>query len=219
MYSSALQCAYTLDTQILEMRERGIKIYPEHTNIFHALQLVQPTEVKAVIIGQDPYHGEHQANGLAFSVNDGIKIPPSLRNIFTELNNDLGLPIPSTGNLEPWAAQGVLLLNSVLTVESGKAGSHQYLGWQRVTQEILNICLELPQPIVFIAWGAFAHRIVDGLPFEGKLNKFRIYSSHPSPLGAYSSAGNHPAFIGSRPFSKTNELLAEAGSSTIDWTL
>lgn len=197
----------------------GYTIYPPKNQIFRALELTPPRTVNAVIIGQDPYHGQGQANGLAFSVNPGVKIPPSLRNIFKELHNDVGCPIPQSGDLTPWAKHGVLLLNTVLTVEKGLPASHSTWGWQAVVLDICRVCLELPQPIVFILWGGHARAFAAGLRISEHDNKFCIYSSHPSPLGAMKGNEAVPAFIGSRPFSKTNQLLMNASGEPVKWDL
>lgn len=197
-----------------QLRERGTVIYPPKEQVFQALQITQPEQVKCVILGQDPYHGAGQANGLAFSVSPACKLPPSLRNIYKELSSDIGSVTPANGDLSAWAKQGVLLLNSVLTVEEKKAGSHAKLGWQTVTQEIIRILFQLPQPIVFLLWGKYASNVVysikDTLPNENK--KF-IESAHPSPLSA------HQGFFGSRPFSQTNQYLQEHGVAPIQWNI
>lgn len=201
----------------------GCRIFPDVQNTFRALHLTKPSDVKVVIIGQDAYHGEGQAHGLSFSVENGIKPPPSLQNIFKELNSDLGIKIPSSGNLTAWAKQGVLLLNTVLSVYEGKPNSCADWGWQDVTSEIVRACFYLPQPIVFILWGrqarVFVEDIKNGIDEMCPANKICICSSHPSPLGAYKGSKDAPAFIGSKPFSKTNDLLAQMGSEPIDWSL
>lgn len=198
-------------------------IYPPLNRLFYAMQCTPPNCVKAIIIGQDPYHGLHQANGMAFSVNDGVKFPPSLRNIFVELVNDLGVAMPTSGNLEPWARQGVLLLNASLSVEEHKPNSHVELGWNVVTQEILRVALMHPQPKVLLCWGNFAFTIVqDALSHvdaAAARNACVLRSTHPSPFSALRAAGRVPAFMGSRPFSRTNEFLRAHGVEPIDWRL
>ena len=185
-------------------------IYPPKNEIFNALRHTSYQDVKVVILGQDPYHGEHQAEGLSFSVKNGIKKPPSLQNIFKELNSDLGLPIPKTSSLIPWADQGVLLLNTVLTVEANKAASHKDKGWEIFTDKIIEILNKKEEPIVFILWGGFARN-------KKKLitNKkhYIIESAHPSPLSAYNG------FFDSKPFSKTNKFLTSKGIKPIDWKI
>ena len=197
----------------------GYTIYPQKDQVFRALELTPPESVKAVIIGQDPYHGPGQANGLAFSVNPGVKVPPSLRNIFKELHNDIDCPIPQSGDLTPWTKHGVLLLNTTLTVEKVLPASHSTWGWQTIVLDICRICLELPQPIVFILWGGHARTFAAGLRIPEYKNKFCICSSHPSPLGATKGNEAVSAFIGSRPFSKTNQLLMNAGGRPVEWNL
>ena len=197
----------------------GHIIYPPKDKIFSALAMTPPEAVKVVIVGQDPYHGAGQANGLAFSVNPGVAIPPSLRNIFRELHDDIGCPIPESGDLTPWAQQGVLLLNTCLTVEQGKPTSHSRWGWQDFVLSICRACVALPQPIVFMLWGGYARSFTAGLQIAASKNKCSIFSSHPSPLGA--SKGNDvvPAFLGSRPFSKANRFLEAMGADPVNWIL
>lgn len=208
------------------LEQQGTNIYPAKINRFKALELTDPVNLKVVIIGQDPYHGEGQAMGLSFSVNKGTKIPPSLQNIFKELNDDLNIPIPNNGDLTPWAKQGVLLLNSCLTVEAKKPASHKSLGWQDVTKEIVKQTLTFPQPIVYLCWGRFAENVilesVTELLNEHKNvigKKFTIKSTHPSPYSANKPAVNLQAFMGSRPFSQTNKILIDNGISPINWNL
>lgn len=187
-------------------------VYPPKEDLFTALRLTAPEDVKCVIVGQDPYHGPGQAHGLAFSVQKGVKVPPSLRNIYKELNTDLGLPIPPTGDLRPWARQGVLLLNNVLTVYDGAANSHKKWGWQRFTDELLKSLQDFPQPIAFILWGREAQKKgALAEPESSSYPRLVLESNHPSPLSA--SRG----FFGSRPFSRVNEFLRSNGSSPIDW--
>lgn len=197
--------------------KEGAIIYPPNDKIFNALTLTPPDTVKVVIIGQDPYHGAGQANGLAFSVNPGVALPPSLRNIFKELHDDIGCPIPTSGDLTPWAERGVLLLNTSLTVERGKPASHSGWGWQEFVLDICKACVMLPQPIVFLLWGGHARAFTAGLPITA--NKWDICSSHPSPLGATKGSGPVPAFLGSRPFSQANRFLKVCGAEPVDWRL
>lgn len=184
--------------------------YPEFNNIFNALKLTPYKNVKVVILGQDPYHGEGEAHGLSFSVKDGIKKPPSLKNIFKELKDDLGIEEPESGNLEKWAKEGVLLLNSVLTVEKDKAASHKDLGWNLFTDHIIKILNQKETPIVFILWGNFARskKIYITNP-----KHLIIESVHPSPFSVYNG------FFGSRPFSKANNFLISTGQTPIDFNL
>ena len=209
--------ANELYDKTLDMRIHGIHICPPQNQIFRALTLTPPYgihKVKVCIIGQDPYHTPDTANGLAFGVNEGKKLPPSLRNIFQELHDDIGCQIPENGDLTKWAKQGVLLLNTALSVEEGKPNSHRDMGWEDVTKEIFNTCLEkLPQPIVFILWGNHAKEFAENINWDDYNNKLAIVSPHPSPFSA--SKG----FFGSRPFSKANAFLTEHGSEPIDWAL
>lgn len=184
--------------------------FPEYNNIFNALKLTPYSKVKVVILGQDPYHGIGEAHGLSFSVQDGIKKPPSLKNIFKELHDDLGFDEPESGNLEKWAKEGVLLLNSVLTVEKDKAASHKDLGWNLFTDHIIKLLNQKETPIVFILWGNFARSKRAFITNEKHLV---IESVHPSPFSVYNG------FFGSKPFSKTNDFLIKTGQTPIDWNL
>lgn len=184
--------------------------FPEYNNIFNALKLTPYSKVKVVILGQDPYHGVGEAHGLSFSVQDGIKKPPSLKNIFKELHDDLGFDEPESGNLEKWAKEGVLLLNSVLTVEKDKAASHKDLGWNLFTDHIIKLLNQKETPIVFILWGNFARSKKVFITNEKHLV---IESVHPSPFSVYNG------FFGSKPFSKTNDFLIKTGQTPIDWKL
>jgi uracil-DNA glycosylase len=183
-------------------------IYPETKNYFAALDLVELENVKVVVLGQDPYHGEKQAHGLCFSVQDGVRFPPSLQNIFKELKNDLNINTPTTGNLTRWAEQGVLLLNSVLTVEQDKAASHQKKGWEKFTDKIISVVNEQNENVVFILWGAYAQKKA---AFVDREKHLVIECVHPSPLSA------HRGFFGSKPFSKTNTWLKKKGLKEIQW--
>ncbi|MGB8858696.1 MAG: uracil-DNA glycosylase [Ilumatobacteraceae bacterium] len=185
-------------------------VFPPEPEVFAALHLTPFTDTRVVILGQDPYHGPQQAHGLCFSVRPGVAVPPSLANIYKELHADLGLAIPHHGNLEAWARQGVLLLNTTLTVRAGQAASHQGHGWELFTDEVLRAVNGKQDRVVFILWGAAARRkksLVD-------LSRHVVLeSAHPSPLSA------HNGFFGSRPFSKANAALEAAGLQPIDWSL
>ncbi len=185
-------------------------IYPPHDEVFAALHRTGYADTKVLILGQDPYHGPRQAHGLCFSVREGVAIPPSLRNIHQELHSDLGVPVPDHGNLEAWAAQGVLLLNTTLTVRAGQAASHQGKGWERFTDRVIGVVNEKPETVVFILWGASARRKRALIDTDRHVV---IESAHPSPL----SANN--GFFGSRPFSAANAALQRAGRDPVDWGL
>ncbi len=183
--------------------------YPKGNRIFAAFDHCPFDKLKIVIIGQDPYHGPGQANGLCFSVNDGIPFPPSLVNIFAEIKEDLGLPIPRSGNLERWADQGILLLNSTLTVRAGQAGSHQGKGWEEFTDSVIREISARTENTVFLLWGGFARK--KGQQIDRKKHHV-LESGHPSPLSA-----NRGLWFGNRHFSKTNEFLEKLGRHPIDW--
>lgn len=217
---AALEKAKQLQAWAKKEGANGHIIYPPQDQIFRALTLTPPEAVKVVIIGQDPYHGPGQANGLAFSVAPGVAIPPSLRNIFKELQDDLGCPAPKSGDLTPWAERGVLLLNTSLTVEQGKPASHAAWGWQMFVSDICRACVTLPQPIVFLLWGGHARSFTAGLQIYSRSeNKCSLCSSHPSPLGATKASGGTPAFLGSRPFSQANRFLKTMGAAPVNWAL
>lgn len=184
------------------------KIFPPKSRILRALSLTDYDDVRVVILGQDPYHGVGEANGLAFAVSDGVKLPPSLRNIYKELYNDLGIEPASVGNLECWAKEGVLLLNAVLTVEKDKPASHKFLGWENFTDAIIKSLNDKDTPVVFILWGNFA-RSKKSLITNPK--HYVIESTHPSPFSA------NYGFFGSKPFSKTNDFLKKNHLKEIDW--
>lgn len=188
--------------------DAGKIIYPKKNEYFKALDLVPLDKVKVVILGQDPYHGPGQAHGLCFSVNEGVSQPPSLKNIFKELNSDLGIEIPKSGNLERWAQQGVLLLNSVLTVENDKAASHQKQGWEQFTDKIIETVNQECEHVVFILWGAYAQKKAF---YVDRKKHLVLESVHPSPLSS------HRGFFGSKPFSKTNTWLKKQGLAPIKW--
>ena len=185
------------------------QIFPPAKQIFSAFNYCSFDDCKVVILGQDPYHGFGQANGLCFSVNDGVRMPPSLLNIFKEIKDDLGKPIPSTGNLERWASQGVLLLNSTLTVEAGKAGSHQGKGWEQFTDAVIKCVSDEKKNVVFMLWGKYAQdkgKVID----ESK--HYVLKAKHPSPMAA-----NYGGWFGTKHFSKANAYLEENGLKPINW--
>ena len=186
------------------------KIHPDMYHIYEALELTPYEKVKVVILGQDPYHGVNQAHGLSFSVQPGVKIPPSLNNIYKELQSDLGISPVKHGNLVSWAKQGVLLLNTVLTVREGQAYSHRGKGWEILTDKIIEKLNEREKPIFFILWGKPAQ---EKMKMIDKSRHIILTSAHPSPLSA------HRGFLGSKPFSKTNDALMALGETPIDWQL
>ncbi|QFT76539.1 uracil-DNA glycosylase [Erythrobacter sp. THAF29] len=193
--------------------DAGKVIYPPRGQRLAAMALTPLDEVRVVILGQDPYHGPGQAHGLAFSVQDGVKIPPSLVNIYKELESDLGIERPAHGNLSRWAEQGVLLLNNTLTVEANKAGSHAGRGWDAITDAAVQAVAERGEPTVFILWGSHARKKAGRVKALGSGDHHLILSSpHPSPLSA------HSGFFGSRPFSQANDFLEANRRGRIDWT-
>ena len=192
----------------------GKQVYPPRGTRLAALALTPLDDVRCVILGQDPYHGPGQAHGLAFSVQDGVRVPPSLVNIYKELEADLGLPRAATGDLTPWARQGVLLLNNTLTVEGGQAGSHAGRGWDAITDACVAAAAQRDAPTVFILWGSHARKKASRIPALGRSSAHLVLTSaHPSPLSA------HNGFFGSRPFSQTNAFLEQHGRGVIDWGL
>lgn len=205
-----LDAPYWKELRAYVAGERGRhEVYPAPDEEFAALHLTPYSEVKVLILGQDPYHGPGQAHGLCFSVRRGVEPPPSLRNIFAELRDDLGVEPPEHGNLEGWARQGVLLLNATLTVRARQAGSHQNKGWETFTDAVISAVSAKDTPVVFILWGAFARKkkaLID------TSRHVVIESAHPSPLSA------HNGFFGSRPFSRTNQALVERGLEPVDWS-
>ena len=211
LLSSQMQEAYFIELQKFIDAEYASKIiYPKYENIFRAFNLIPPKNVKVVIIGQDPYHGEKQANGLAFSVCDECKIPPSLKNIFTELVDDMTCKYPSSGNLTHWAEEGVLLINSVLTVEQAKANSHKNRGWEMFTDFVIKKLSQEYENIVFILWGNPSQKkekLIDAT------KHLILKAPHPSPLSSYRG------FFGSKPFSKSNEYLKANKKKEINWCL
>ena len=188
----------------------GKSIYPKGSEWFAALDATPLDQVRVVILGQDPYHGEGQAHGLCFSVQHGVRPPPSLVNIYKEMKTDLGLDPPAHGHLKSWAEQGVLLLNSVLSVEANKAASHQGKGWEKFTDEIIRLVNDQPHPLVFILWGSYAQKKA---AFVDCSKHLVLKSVHPSPLSA------HNGFFGSKPFSQANAFLKSKGRGEIDWHL
>lgn len=195
----------------VERAYESTEVYPPREKLFAALNATPPEQVRVVILGQDPYHEPGQAHGLSFSVEPGVAIPKSLGNIYKEMESDLGLEIPKTGCLLPWANHGVLLLNAVLTVEAHKAGSHRKLHWEQFTDQVIQATNSLPQPIAFVLWGNFA--IKKAPLIQASAPRLVLTSAHPSPLSAYRG------FFGSRPFSKINEFFVENGQEPMDWTL
>jgi uracil-DNA glycosylase len=198
-----------LQTFVRGERAAG-RVFPKDEDVFTALHLTPYKDVKVVILGQDPYHGDGQAHGLSFSVPEGVALPPSLQNIFKELKSDLGIDPPTSGNLSQWAKQGVLLLNAVLTVRAHQAASHQSKGWEEFTDSILQAVNDKPEHVVFILWGGFARK---KKPLINVTKHTIIESAHPSPLSAYGG------FFGSKPFSRANEALAAHGQKGVDWKL
>ena len=204
----------TLKAWLLAEKQAGKRIFPKGGEWFRALDLTPLDEVSVVILGQDPYHGPGQAHGLCFSVQPGVRIPPSLVNIYKELEADLGIPRARHGFLEHWAKQGVLLLNSVLTVQMGMAASHQGKGWERFTDAVIRLVNAKPDPVVFMLWGSHAQKkaaAVDSIDRGG--HHLVLKSPHPSPLSA------HNGFFGSRHFSQANAFLEQHGRPPIDWAL
>ena len=196
-------------TKFVNEERARFTVFPPEPDVYAALKLTPLESVRVVILGQDPYHGPRQAHGLCFSVQRGVTVPPSLRNIFQELRDDLGITPPQHGNLEHWARQGVLLLNATLTVRAGEAGSHQKRGWETFTDRIIELLGAEARPLVFVLWGAYARS-------KKRLIATRhtvIESAHPSPLSA------HNGFFGSKPFSRINEALTYFGTESIDWSL
>lgn len=196
--------------QFLIGEYRSRVVYPDMYDIFNALHYTSYADTKVVILGQDPYHGEGQAHGLSFSVRPGVPAPPSLVNIFKELQTDLGCRVPNNGCLEPWARQGVLLLNTVLTVRGGQANSHRGQGWERFTDRIISLLNEREKPVAFILWGTPARKKKTMIT---NLQHGVFESPHPSPLSAYAG------FFGSRPFSRVNDFLKRTGQEPVDWQL
>ena len=196
--------------EFLEEEQKSFRVFPPAPEIFSALELTPYDDVKVLLLGQDPYHGEGQAHGLSFSVRPGVRVPPSLKNIFIELNTDVGARVPNNGYLAPWAERGVLLLNAVLTVRQKQPNSHKDRGWEVFTDTIISRVNEKKSRVVFLLWGAYAQKKA-GL-IDDKRHTI-INCAHPSPFSA------HNGFFGCRPFSKTNRALKSAGESEIDWQI
>ena len=192
----------------VQKRREEVSVFPEEKNVFTALELTPFESVKVVILGQDPYHGFGQAHGLSFSVQKGTPLPPSLKNIYKELQEDIGGELPTEGDLSHWAKQGVLLLNTVLTVEEGNANSHKGMGWERLTNRLIESLNGLKHPVIFILWGKPAQ---DKEKLITNPNHVILKAPHPSPLSAYRG------FFGSKPFSKVNDILIQQGQTPIRW--
>ena len=192
----------------VQKRRTEVRVFPEEKNVFNALKLTPFESVKVVILGQDPYHGFGQAHGLSFSVQKGTPLPPSLKNIYKELQEDIGGELPKEGDLSHWAKQGVLLLNTILTVEEGNANSHKGMGWERLTNRLIESLNELKHPVIFILWGKPAQ---DKEKLITNPNHVLLKAPHPSPLSAYRG------FFGSKPFSRVNDILIQQGQSPIRW--
>lgn len=224
--------ATELEAHAQEERDNGKKLYPPQDQIFRALQLTKPEDVRVCIVGQDPYHTPGQANGLAFSIAPGNPLQPSLINIFKELEEDVGIKKPEDGDLTKWAENGVLLLNTSLTVYEHQANSCAKWGWDKFTKSVLQAATKLPQPVVFLLWGANAQDLLNDLIScaavyedgkhivkENLIKKAYVLSSHPSPFSATRPCRGTPAFRGSKPFSTANTLLTSMGGTPIDWSL
>lgn len=196
--------------EFLSKDKKQYQVFPPGPDIFSAFNHTPLSRVKAIILGQDPYHGEGQAHGLSFSVPDGVRLPPSLKNIYTELADDLGIVPPISGNLENWAKHGVLLLNATLTVRKGEPGSHQGKGWEIFTDQVIKTISDLRAGIVFILWGKFAQ---DKISLIDESKHFILTAPHPSPFSVYRG------FYGCKHFSKANAILLENGLEPIDWDL
>ncbi|OJT59581.1 uracil-DNA glycosylase [Bacillus licheniformis] len=201
---------YQVLREMLKREYAEHTVYPEPNDIYNALHYTSYENVKVVILGQDPYHGPGQAHGLSFSVQPGVNPPPSLKNIFIELQNDIGADIPNHGSLVSWAKQGVLLLNTVLTVRRGQANSHKGKGWEQLTDSIIDVLNKRDKPVVFILWGRHAQMKKERIDTS---KHFIIQSPHPSPFSARNG------FFGSRPFSRANQYLEQIGDEPIDWSL
>ena len=205
-----MQKDYYQDLQAFVQKRRAeVRVFPDEKNVFNALELTPFESVKVVILGQDPYHGFGQAHGLSFSVQKGVPLPPSLKNIYKELQEDIGGEFPTEGDLSHWAKQGVLLLNTVLTVEEGNANSHKGKGWERLTNRLIESLNELKHPVIFILWGKPAQ---DKEKLITNPNHVILKAPHPSPLSAYRG------FFGSKSFSRVNDILIQQGQTPIRWT-
>jgi uracil-DNA glycosylase len=212
-WKQRLTCEFELPyfielTKFIRQEYGARQIFPPGRQIFHAFDQCPFDQTKVVILGQDPYHGPGQAHGLCFSVPDGVDQPPSLQNIFKEIQQDLGIPPPSSGNLDRWARQGVLLLNATLTVQANRAGSHQNKGWEQFTDRVIRLLAEEKEHLVFILWGSFAQKKGE---FIDRNRHLVLASPHPSPLSSYRG------FFGNKHFSKTNDYLQQHGIEQIQW--
>jgi len=200
-------------SQFLAKERQNHQVYPDKKDVFNALNLVDYEEVKVLIMGQDPYHGQGQAHGLSFSVPKGVRPPPSLKNIFKEMEDDIGVKPPPHGNLESWARQGVLLLNSVLTVRAGEPQSHAKKGWEEFTDSIVKRLVERDDPVIFVLWGKFAQDKCRHFLGDSTKRHFVLTAAHPSPYSATNG------FFRSHHFSKINDLLTSQGKEPIDWKI
>lgn len=196
-------------TEFVEKERAQHKVFPPREEVFAALDATPYEQVKVLILGQDPYHGEGQAHGMCFSVRPSVRTPPSLRNIFKEMREELGHPVPDNGYLMPWARQGVLLLNAVLTVREAEANSHKAKGWEKFTDAVISAVARRPDPAVFVLWGNYAKK---KLPLIDTTRHAVVQGAHPSPLSA-------KLFLGSRPFTRMNEAIAAQGHQPIDWRI
>ena len=196
-------------TEFVEAEREAGPVYPPREEVFAALEATPYDQAKVLILGQDPYHGAGQGHGLCFSVRPGVRIPPSLRTIYKEMRDELGHPLPDNGYLMPWARQGVLLLNSVLTVRAGKPGSHKNKGWERFTDAVIRAVAERPDPAVFVLWGSYAKKKA---PLIGTGRHAVVEGPHPSPMSTV-------PFRGTRPFTRINEAIAAQGHSPVDWRI
>lgn len=196
-------------TEFVEKERANGPVYPPREQVFAALEATPFDKVKVLVLGQDPYHGAGQGHGLCFSVQPGVKTPPSLRNIYKEMKEELGLPVPDNGYLMPWAEQGVLLLNAVLTVREAEPNSHKAKGWEKFTDAVIRAVSERPDPVVFVLWGAYAQKKI---PLIDEERHVIVKGAHPSPLSA-------KKFFGSRPFTQINEAVAAQGHEPIDWRI
>lgn len=202
--------SFKLVLKKVDLERKRFTIFPKNELVFYAFNKTPVSKIKVIILGQDPYHAKNQAHGLSFSVPNGIKIPPSLRNIFNELNYDLKIPISKNGNLTGWAEQGVLLLNASLTVREKEAGSHQHIGWENFINTVISKISSEKRGLVFLLWGTFANKKVDLIDTE---KHYVLETSHPSPFSAYKG------FFGCKHFSKTNEILTKNNQKPIHWNL
>ncbi|MGW0393434.1 uracil-DNA glycosylase [Streptomyces sp. NPDC003042] len=195
--------------EFVEKERANGPVYPPREQVFAALEATPFDQVKVLVLGQDPYHGAGQGHGLCFSVRPGVKVPPSLRNIYKEMKEELGLPVPDNGYLMPWAEQGVLLLNAVLTVREGEPNSHKGKGWEKFTDSVIRAVSDRSDPVVFVLWGAYAQKKI---PLIDEERHVVVKGAHPSPLSA-------KKFFGSRPFTQINEAVAAQGHEPIDWRI